>query len=121
MCEIAVGSPRYIVLRGCRLGSLGKPTIMSATAGAGSLTMCAWQSGRRLLEVHHIGGLMGLLLWMNWKIGSRMKPKIISTFGDDTEFESEIKAIVDAQEPTFEVLATWKQTRTAMTQEKLRR
>ena len=59
--------------------SLGKPTIMSATAGAGSLMMCAWRSGRRLLDVHQIGGLMGLLLWMNWKIGSRMKPKIIST------------------------------------------
>ena len=42
-------------------------------------------------------------------------------FGDDTEFESETKAIVDAQEPTFHVLATWKQTRTSMTQEKLRR
>ena len=40
-------------------------------------------------------------------------------FGDDAEFESEIEAIVGALEPTeesdaTEVLATWKQTRTAM-------
>ena len=47
-------------------------------------------------------------------------------FGGDTEFESEIEAIVGALEPieesdAIEVLSTWKQTRTAMTQEKLNR
>ena len=40
-------------------------------------------------------------------------------FGDDAVLESEIEAIVAAQEPleesdANEVLATWKQTRTAM-------
>ena len=47
-------------------------------------------------------------------------------FGGDTEFESEIEAIVGALETMEEsdgtdVFATWKQTRTAMTQEKLNR
>ena len=47
-------------------------------------------------------------------------------FGDDAELESEIGAIEGALEPleesdTIEVLATLKQTRTAMTQEKLSR
>ena len=46
--------------------------------------------------------------------------------GGDTELESEIEAVVGALEPieesdAVEVLATWKQTRTAMTQEKLSR
>ena len=45
-------------------------------------------------------------------------------FGDDSEFESELEAIVGALEPmeesdAIEVLATWKQIKTAMTQEKL--
>ena len=43
-------------------------------------------------------------------------------FGGGAEFESEIEAIVGAPEPTKESdaveVATWKQTRTAMTQEK---
>ena len=43
-------------------------------------------------------------------------------FGGGAEFESEIEAIVGAPEPTKESdaveLATWKQTRTNMTQEK---
>ena len=47
-------------------------------------------------------------------------------FGGDVEFGSEIEAIVAALEPIeesdlVEVLATWKQTRTATAQEKLNR
>ena len=47
-------------------------------------------------------------------------------FGDDAELESELEAIARALEPmeesdAIEVLATWKQTRTAMVQEKLNR
>ena len=47
-------------------------------------------------------------------------------FGDDAELESENEAIVGALEPTeesdaVEVLATWKQTKTAMAQVKLNR
>ena len=37
---------------------------------------CARRSDRRLLIVHQTGGLKGLLVWMNWKTGSRMKLKI---------------------------------------------
>ena len=53
---------------------------------------------------------------MNWNVES----------GDDAEFESEIEAIVGAlgtieESDAIEVPATWKQTRTAMTQEKLTR
>ena len=47
-------------------------------------------------------------------------------FGDDDERKSEIEAIVGALErkeesDAIEVLATWKETRTAMAQEKLNR
>ena len=56
------------------------------------------------------------------ELGDRVvdEPQDHVDFGGDREFDSEIKAIVGALEPTeesdaVEVLATWKQTRTTMT------
>ena len=54
------------------------------------------------------------------------EPQDLVDFGDDAEFESEIEAVVGALQPVedsdaVEVLATRKQTRKAVTQEKLSR
>ena len=64
--------------------------------------------------------------WRNLKTRSRTKPHDHVEFGDDAEVESETEAIVGAQESleesdANEVLATWKQARTATAQEKLNR
>ena len=87
------------------LGAWEKPTTMSATAGAGEFDD-VWRSGRRLLGVHQIGGLMGLLLWMNGKVGSRMKPWIISTLETTLSLNPRLRPSWMPKNPTFEVLAT---------------
>ena len=66
---------------------------------------------------------MGLLVWMNWNIGSRMSLQEHVDFGGDVELEFESEAVVGALEPiqksdAVAVLPTWKQT---MNQEKLTR
>ena len=116
----------YIVLRGCRLGSLGRATIMSATRRSWEFDeVCA------AIRTSFLGcppdrwshGTFGVDELEDRPDHELQDPV---DFGGDTEFESEIEAIVGALEPTeesdaIEVLSTWKQTRTAMTQEKLNR
>ena len=95
-------------------------------AEAGSLRRYTRRSERRFLVVHWTGGRMELLVWMNWKTELNMSLRISWTSEGDAEFESEIEAIVGALLPVegsdaVEVLATRKQTRKAVTQEKLSR
>ena len=84
--------------------------------------MCAWRSGGCPLDLWSDGTFS--VEELEDKIED--EPKDHVEFGDDEELESEIEAIVGSLEPTeesdaIEVLTTWKQTRTAMAQEKLNR
>ena len=103
----------YIVLRGCRPGSLGRATVMSAT--------------RRNWEVDDVCMAIPTSFpgcppdrWSHGTFGLEELEDSIEEdhveFGDDAEHESEIDAILGALEAiesdAIEVLATWKQIRT---------
>ena len=113
----------YIVLRGCRLRSLRRATIMPAPAGLGfdDVCMAIWTSFLGCPPDWWSHGTFGVDV-LEDRIEDGTNDNI--EFGDDAEFESEIVAIVGALERIeesdgTEVLATWKHIRTAMAQGKL--
>ena len=122
-CRLKTGRGS-IVLRGCRLESLGPATIMSATR-----RRWEFDEKRTAIRTSFLGcppdrrGEFGVD-----ELEDRVEaePQDHVDLGSDAEFEPEIEAIVGALEPreesdTVEVLATWTQTRRAMNQEKLNR
>ena len=60
------GARGLIVLRGCRLGSLGRATIMSATRRSWEFEEVCTAIQTSFLLVHLTGGRMELLGWMKW-------------------------------------------------------
>ena len=81
---------------------------MSAT-----LRRNARRSGRHLLRVRQIGGLMGPLVWKSWKTGSRTKPKITLSSGMTLNLNPRLTPSWGALEimeerDAIEVLATWR-------------
>ena len=108
---------------GADLGAWVERQSCLRQAEAGNSTKCARQFGRRSLIVHRTDGRMERLAWLNWTKGLRMT---LHDHGGDAELDSEIKAAVGALESieetdAVEVLATWKETRMAITQKNLSR
>ena len=110
LCTEGVNPPSeargYIALRGRRLGSLNRVTIVPATR---------WSSEFDVVCTAIHPSFPGTPGWLNWKTESRMS--IRSTW--ISEVTHSLNPIQEGD--AVEVLAAWMQPRTAMTQEKLSR
>ena len=100
----------YIVLRGCRLGSLGRATIMSATGRSWQLDdvfMAIWSSFPGCPPDRWSHGTFGV------ELEDRIEDETQdhAEFGDDACLNPKLRR---SWEP-------WKQTKTAMAEEKLSR
>ena len=93
-------------------------------AEAVTLMKCARRFERRFLVVHLAQWSHGTFGVDELEVRSEDEPQDHVDVGGYGEFESEIEAIVGALEPieesdAVEALATWKQIRTAMNQQKI--
>ena len=102
----------YIVLRGCRLGSLGRATVMSATRRSWEFDEVCTASRASFLGCPPDRWSHGTFGVDELEDRTEDELQDHAEFGGDTEFESEIEALVGAFEPIEEsdaiaVLATW--------------
>ena len=102
------------VLRGCWLGSFGRATIMSATPRSWEFDDVCMTISTSFPGCPPDRWSHGTFcVWRSWMTGSKTKPKITLRTGMMLSLNPRLRLSWD--------LATWKQTRTAMAQEKANR